>query len=68
MFWRRSTKAKLKRLTKAMNEFLSDFSGEIWTETTSDGTKTVKIWYVNRRDKQTGTMGLGQVLVFEEKK
>lgn len=68
MFWRRSTKAKLKRLKKAMNEFLTDFDGQIWTETASDGTKTVKVWYVNRRDKQTGAFEMGQVLVFEEKK
>lgn len=68
MFWRRSTKTKLKRLTKAMTEFLTDFDGQIWTETADDGTKTVKIWYVNRRDKQTAMLELGQVLRFEEKK
>lgn len=68
MFWRRSTKAKLKRLKKAMNDFLTDFDGQIWTETADDGTKTVKVWYVNRRDKQTGTLELGQVLRFEEKR
>lgn len=68
MFCRRSTKAKLKRLKKAMTEFLTDFDGQIWTETADDGTKTVKVWYVNRRDRQAGAFEMGQVLIFEEKK